>query len=208
MCYIFLAMTDLEFIQSCIEGNGQVWDDFIDKYSSLIYNYIYQVLKIKGYALAQEYVDDVFQEVFLSLCKDDFKKLRSFGAKNGCSLASWLRQVSVNCAIDYLRKIRPSTSLDEEIDEGDGISLKGLIRDYALSLPEKLATEEKFSYLKNCIERLRQDDKYFLELHIYRGLSLEKLKKHFRLSRGALDMYKGRIVTKLRQCFKARGFLS
>ena len=96
-------MDDLEFIQQCASGDKKAWDEFVDKYSRLIYNYIYSVLKTKGLTLAQENIEELFQEIFFSLIKDDFKKLKSFKGLNGCSFASWLRQVTVNFSIDYIR---------------------------------------------------------------------------------------------------------
>ena len=35
---------------------------------------------------------------------------------------------------------------------------------------------------------------------------LEVLKEHFRVSRGAIDMRKSRIIDRLRECFKHKGF--
>jgi RNA polymerase sigma-70 factor (ECF subfamily) len=197
-------MDDLEFIQRCVNGDKQAWDEFLKTYSRLIYSYIYSVIKLKGSILTPENINDLFQEIFLSLIKDNYKKLRSFKARNGCSLASWLRQVVVNHSIDYLRKFKPVASLDQE-DE-DGFSLKELLRDDSPSIREVFNSEENLAHLKDCIAGLSNDDKYFLELHINQGLRLEELKEHFRLSRSAIDMRKSRIIDKLRECFKGKGF--
>ena len=197
-------MDDLAFVQRCVKGNKQDWDEFVDKYSRLIYNYIYSVLKIKGSILTQENINDLFQEIFLSLVKDNFKNLRSFRAKNGCSLASWLRQVVINHTIDYIRKTRTLVSIDEETEED--LSLKEILADDSESVTDKLANEEKLIHLKDCINRLDNNDKYFLELHINRNLTLEELKEIFRISRGAIDMRKSRIIDRLKECFKSKGF--
>ena len=197
-------MDDLEFVQSCVRGDKRAWDEFVDKYSRLIYNYIYRVLNTKGAHLAQEGIDDLFQEIFLALLKDNFKKLKSYQGKNGCSLATWLRQVTINFTIDYLRKIKPAVSLDEETD--DGLSLKAILADNAEPVTATLAAGEKINQLKDCIKGLDRDDKYFLELHLNRGLSLDKLKGVLRISRGAIDMRKSRIISRLRECFESRGF--
>ena len=203
--YNALTMDDLEFVQRCVKGDKQAWDEFLRKYSRLIYNYIHNVLNAKGYPFAQSHINDIFQEIFCSLIKDDFKKLRSFKARNGCSLASWLRQVTINFTIDYIRKIKPAVSIDEETD--DELSLKDLLADDSVSVTDTLSQEERIKSLKECIERLGSDDKYFLELHINRGLRLEKLKDYFKRSRGAIDMQKSRLIDKLRECFKTKGFL-
>jgi DNA-directed RNA polymerase specialized sigma24 family protein len=43
-------------------------------------------------------------------------------------------------------------------------------------------------------------------LLINRGLKPEELKEHLRLSRGAIDMRKSRIIERLRDCFRSKGF--
>jgi len=43
---------------------------------------------------ATEAVNDLFQDFFVAIVRDDFKKLRDFRGERGCTLASWLRLVS------------------------------------------------------------------------------------------------------------------
>jgi len=198
-------MDDLDFVQKCVNGDKQSWDAFVDKYSRLIYSYIYGTLKLKGLGMAQENIEDLFQGIFLSLVNDNFNKLRSFKAKNGCSLASWLRQVTVNFVIDYLRKLKPALSLDEESEEG--FSLKDMLLDKTQPVSEVLKDKERLLQLNDCIQKLDRDDKYFLELHLNRNLALGELTRHFRVSRAAIDMRKFRLIERLRDCFKGKGFL-
>lgn len=198
-------MDDLEFVQRCVNGDKKSWDEFIDRYSRLVYNYIHSTLALKGTnQFNRDNVNDLFQEIFLSLVKDNFKKLRSFKAKNGCSLASWLRQIAINSTIDYLRKCKPTVSLDQERD--DNFSLKDIIADDSASVKDMLTDEEKLRTLKDCIDRLDTDERYFLELHINRGLALEQIKDILGISRAATDMRKARIIDRLKNCFKGKGF--
>jgi len=199
-------MDDLEFVQRCIKGDKQSWDEFLTKYSRLIYSYIFNVINIKGYTLTQANIEDLFQETIFSLITGNFKKLRSFKGLNGCSLASWLRQVVINFTIDYLRKFKtPPLSLDEEYE--DGFSLKQKIADNAPIQSEQLMDREKISSLRDCIKRLDTDDRYFLQLNIDMGFGLEELKDRFGVSRGAIDMRKSRIIQRLKDCFKDKGFI-
>lgn len=198
-------MTDLGFVQRCVKGDKRAWDEFIDKYSRLIYNYIHSALKIKGYAFAEGNLNDIFQDIVLSLAKDNFKKLSTFKAKNGCSLASWLRQVTVNYTIDYIRKLKPALSIDAEND--NGLSLAEILPSACASVKDTLVQEERIAHLKDCINKLDTDDKYFLELYIHRGLNPVELKAHLRISRPAVDMRKSRIVERLKECFKEKGML-
>ena len=198
-------MDDLEFVQKCVKGDKLAWDEFVDKYSNLIYHYIHSVLKLKGVSLpSKDTVPDLFQDFFILLTKDNFKRLKSFKAKNGCSLASWLRQIVVNYSIDYVRRLKPIVSLNEEL--ADGGSLEDLIPDDSLLPPDTLALQDNFSHLTDCIQGLDSDDRYFLELHLNRGLMLKELEFILRISRSAVDMRKARIIQRLRDCFKSKGF--
>ena len=199
-------MDDLIFVQGCLKGNKQSWSEFITRYSPLIYNYIYSVLSIKGRSVCAEQVEDIFQEIFHALIKDNYRKLSSYQGRNGCSLASWLRQVTINFTIDYLRKLKPIMSLDAE-DE-DGFTLKDMLKDLSPGAIEFLNDQERRKTLKACINLLESDEQYFLELFLNQRLALEEIKEHLKISRGAVDMRKGRIFQKIQDCFKKKGFLS
>ena len=198
-------MDDLEFVQKCLANDPLAWSEFINRYSRLIYSYIYGILKLRGIGFQEPHAEDIFQEFFIHLRKDNFRKLRSFKAKNDCSLASWLKVVVVHFSIDYLRKERELISLETEIDED--LTLKDTLKDEKPLSRDKAISLEKIQQLKDCVALLEHADKYFLELHISRGIELENLKEIFRLSRPAMDMRKYRIIERLRECFKQKGFV-
>lgn len=200
-------MDDLEFVQRCMRGDKQSWDDFVEKYSALIYNYIYSVLDFKNFPPSPETVDDLYQEIFVALIKDDFKKLRQFQAKNGASLASWLRIITINYTLDFLRRQKPTISLEESsLDEGR--TLKDFLEDaHSPSADGVLLAKEKLDSLTECIRQLSDQEKYFLEMHIHRQVNLEDLKILLRISRSAVDMRKARIIQRLKECFRGKGFI-
>jgi RNA polymerase sigma-70 factor (ECF subfamily) len=197
-------MDDLKFVQACVKGDKKSWDEFLSRYSRLIYNYIYSVISVKGYRLASEQVEDIFQEILYSLIKDGYRKLSSYQGRNGCSLASWLRQVTINFAIDYLRKLKPMLSIDAETEEG--FSLKDILADLSPDAAEFVNDSDKRRTLEDCIAALERAERYFLELFLNQGLNLEQIRECLKISRGAVDMRKGRIFQKIQDCFGRRGF--
>ncbi|MDD5255912.1 MAG: sigma-70 family RNA polymerase sigma factor [Candidatus Omnitrophica bacterium] len=199
-------MQDLEFVQRCIKGDKLAWNEFIDRYSRLVYNYIYSVLKVQGLNPASfvTHTEDIFQEIFCALLKDNCRKLRAYKGKNGCSLASWLRIVSINATIDYLRRQKPAVSLDEERE--NELSLIDTLKSFAPPALELLSQQEKLKGLRGCIDKLKAEERHLLELHLDMGLSLERVKDVLGVSRGAIDMRKARILEKLKDCFKKKGF--
>ena len=197
-------MDDLEFVQGCLKGDKQSWSEFLSRYSRLIYNYIYSVLAVRVRNFSNDQVEDIFQEIFHALIKDNYKKLSTYRGRNGCSLASWLRQVTVNFTIDYLRRLKPAVSIEAQSE--DGFSLQDTLADLSPGTAEFLNREDKLKTLYECIDLLDSGEQYFMELFFGQGLSLEQLREHFKLNRGALDMRKSRIFQKLRECFKRKGF--
>jgi RNA polymerase sigma factor (sigma-70 family) len=198
-------MDDPELLEGCFKGNKQSWNEFHTRFSRLIYHYIHNVLKTKNCDYHQEDVSDIFQVIFRLLIKDDCKKLRSYSAKNGCSLASWLRLVTINCTLDYLRKLKqPLFSIDD--DGNNQVSFKDRLQDNSALAVDLLSKEEKLVALKDCIDVLAVDDQYFLELFLNQSLKLEQLRRHLKLSRGAVDMRKSRIFKRLADCFRSKGF--
>lgn len=198
-------MDDLDFIQSCTNGDKHSWDEFLSRYSRLIYCYILFVLKKGAPANADASAGDIFNGIICLLIEDDYRKLKSFKAKNGSSFATWLRVVTIHFTIDYLRKQRPSVSLDQE-DE-DGLSLQDIIADHQEPAIDTAHKQDMLRRLEECLELLDDEEEYFLELHINQGVKLNLLKEYFHLSRGAVDMQKSRIIHKLRDCFKKKGVL-
>ncbi|OQB09744.1 MAG: RNA polymerase sigma factor SigW [Candidatus Omnitrophica bacterium ADurb.Bin205] len=199
-------MDDLEFVHKFVKGDIQAREEFLKRYSRLIYNYIYHVLTVKGLKDYLTYVDDIFQGFVLFVIEDDCKRLKSFKARNNCTFATWIRQLTINFTRDYLRKIKPLFSIDAEIN--DEQSLKDILADNSLPVRESLSIEERLRVLDYCIDLLTRDEKYFLELNFNQGVSLEVLRDYFKVSRGAIDMQKNRIIKKLKECFKGKGFLS
>lgn len=201
-------MSDLEFVQRCIRQDKASWDDFVEKYARLIYSAIHSVAKTNGSAsFSSDTAKEIYQELFVFLRKDDFHKLKTFSARNNASLATWLRQVVVNFTVDYLRKLKkPALSLEQE-DE-DGFSLGQVIEDHALSSRQIVFNQEKAAGLSDCISKLESQEQFFIQMHFNLGVVLGDLKDILGITRENVDTRKSRIIEKLRECFKRKGFLS
>lgn len=200
-------MDDLELIRRCISGERQAREEFLRAYHRLMHRYIHATLKAHVISDHQANPDDLFHDLFIFLFEQDCRKLESFQGKNGCSFASWLRLVVVNFVLDRLRKLKGgAVSLDEEY--GEGADVRDMLTDMAANAAESLIHKEGQKSLEECISLLGTEDKYFLELHLYREIGLQQLTEHFQSSRPALDMRKSRIYEKLRDCFRNKGYFS
>jgi RNA polymerase sigma factor (sigma-70 family) len=198
-------MDDLELIQSCSNGDKHSLEEFLSRYSRLIYNYIISVFRNKNCKTSYDLVSDIFNEFFCFLFKDGCRKLKSFKAKNNSTLATWLRVVTIHFTIDYLRSQKESISLEEE--DSRGLTLQEKISSDALSAPDFVYNQEVLNSLSECTELLDPDERLFIELHVHQGVKLSLLKEYFNISRGSIDMQKSRIIAKLRDCFRKKGIM-
>ncbi len=106
-------------LTGCLKGEKAPWDAFVLQYSSLVYHTIKKTFSLYHKEPHSNLVDDLYQEFFLSLLCDDFRKLRQFRGDRGCSLASWLRIVAARLTVDFLRKQEsPTTEGIDSIPNG------------------------------------------------------------------------------------------
>jgi RNA polymerase sigma factor (sigma-70 family) len=85
-----------------LTGDRRSWDGFVRRYAALI------VAAVRGVASHPGDIEDLAQEVFVRLCKDDFRLLRSYDATRA-SLSTWITIVARSTARDALRRRRPDT---------------------------------------------------------------------------------------------------
>lgn len=97
----------------CIEGDKWAWDAFVQRYASVIMAAVGRVLSGRGLAGDPQRVEDVCQEVFVRLIKNDYRLLRSYDPDRA-SIITWLTIIARSSAIDSLRKRKLRTVALEE----------------------------------------------------------------------------------------------
>ena len=176
-----------ELLKGCISGDKKKWDIFVKRYSKLIYHTIYKTLRVNDKPANPDDVNDLFQEVFTSLCAENSKKLKMFDPRKGCNLPSWIRMITMRMTIDHLRKNRPLASVDdlpiEPSQTGD---------------QEIIINEESISHTRKLLEKLSAKDKLLIELSYMRELPPEEVAQILHMSVGAFYTRKNRIIDKLK----------
>jgi RNA polymerase sigma-70 factor (ECF subfamily) len=89
-------------LATLLAGDKRSWDNFVRRYAALI------VAAVRGVASYSGEVEDLTQEVFVRLCKDEFRLLRSYDATRA-SLSTWITIVARSTARDALRRRRPDS---------------------------------------------------------------------------------------------------
>ncbi|MBI4487923.1 MAG: sigma-70 family RNA polymerase sigma factor [Deltaproteobacteria bacterium] len=183
-------MTEKEkaLLASCVNGEKAAWDAFVLQYSGLVYHTIKKTFTLYHTEPRPDLVEDLFQEFFLSLLHDDFKKLRQFRGDRGCSLASWLRVAAARLTIDYLRKQGPSK-----------VELAATLPHDQPDPSNSLIDEEQERSLSQILQALPSRDRLFIDLYFRQSLAPEEIASMLRVSVSAVYTQKSRILDKLRE---------
>ena len=98
---------DFTLLKESIAGKQEAWEILVKRSSKLVYYSVNKTLKSYNHDLQEEDVADIHNSIFLSLLENNYKKLRQFKGKHGCSLSSWIRLISNRHTIDFLRSQKP-----------------------------------------------------------------------------------------------------
>ena len=183
-------MTDAEIqlLSRCFDGHKTSWDEFVRRYSRLIYHTVATTLDRQSREWSRELVDDLFQEIFLCLVSDDFAQLRRFRGDADCTLASWLRMIAVRRTIDYLRKPK---NPDEAFDE--------ILHGRPTDASENSLDHETIQGVAKAVEMLAPRERILIDLMFRQNLAAHDVAAILHLSVGAVYTQKSRILAKLRK---------
>jgi RNA polymerase sigma factor (sigma-70 family) len=191
-------MTEKEktLIGGCLRTEKVAWDSFVRQYSNLVYHTIKKTL-IRHHAEPRaDLVEDLYQEFFVSLLRDECKKLRQFRGAHGCSLASWLRLLTARLTIDFLRK--PSSNSDE---------VAGAMSRYGPDPTEPLLNEQHERLLNQAIQTLSPRDRILLDLCYRQTLASDQVATLLKTSVSAVYAQKSRVLEKIREVLRRSGAL-
>jgi RNA polymerase sigma factor (sigma-70 family) len=128
-----------------LRGEKAAWDAFVRRYGGLV------VAAVRGVAMAQPEVEDLTQEVFVRLCKDDFRLLHSYDPARA-SLSTWLTIVARSTARDGLRRRRAETVPLDIVPEAQ-LAIDPVEPVQKLKLPEALLSPRQRQILAMLYDR-------------------------------------------------------
>ena len=128
-----------------LDGDPEAWKDFVRRYGGLI------VAAVRGLATAPGEVEDLTQDVFVRLCKDDFRLLRSYDPARA-GISTWLTIVARSTARDALRRRRADSVPIESVPEGK-LAVDPVEPRVRLKLPEALLSPRQREILTMLYDR-------------------------------------------------------
>ncbi len=132
-------------LEALIRGERGAWAEFVRRYAGLI------VAAVREMAREPAEVEDLVQDVFLRLCKDDFRLLKSYDPARA-GLSTWLTIVSRSTARDARRRRRAEEIPIEAVAESR-LALDPIEPVRPLKLPEALLSPRQREILSMLYDR-------------------------------------------------------
>ena len=126
-------------------GESGAWQAFVRRYAGLV------AAAVRGIAREPAEIEDLAQEVFLRLCRNDFRLLRSYDPTRA-GLSTWLTIVARSTARDALRRRRPVAVPIDAVPEGL-LAVEPVEPVRKLKLPEALLSPRQREILAMLYDR-------------------------------------------------------
>jgi RNA polymerase sigma-70 factor (ECF subfamily) len=166
-------------LDELLHGEKGAWEAFVRRYAGLV------VAAVRGIAREAGEVEDLTQEVFLRLCKDDFRLLRTFDPARA-GLSTWITIVARSTARDAMRRYRPVSVPIDAVPEGR-LAIDPVEPVRKLKLPEALLSPRQREILTMLYDREMEVSEVAAALGIDRQTvrsahhkAMVKLRAHFK----------------------------
>lgn len=183
-----MADEDRDLIERCLKGEEKAFEQLLGKYRASVFSICLRM--VRNPSTAEEVAEEVFVKIFSAL--DRYDPTFPF--------ASWLRRITSNLCIDYLRreKDRP-LSLDQPIGgSDDGMLIQLPARTVA---PDRdVETKEMMAMVEEAIGRLpehyriivilrHQEERSYEEISEILGIPLGTVKARIHRARNMIAEY-------------------
>ena len=195
-------------LAGCLRGERGAWDEFVRRYSRLVYWSIGQTLQESRFFGRGDLTGDIFQDVFQKIFE---KKLLARLDEAG-NIKKYLVVLSAHLALDRIKSIsrleNKSVFVDAEAGEEDGGRPPEAIEAPPQGQPDQVAAHhEKRAVISGILDGLGAKERACLELDIFDGKSHREIGLILGVSQGAVSSIIRRTKNKVRQKLLKKGIL-
>jgi len=194
---------DRRLISECLSGDRGAWETVVRRFSNLVYQTARTTFIAKQTPFSRQDLEDLHNTVFLGLFEQDCAKLRLYQGRNGCTLASWIRIVTVRMVLNHLRK----RGVDGLLWERKKVPVEELswLRGEDQGPLALMESAEQEELVHEGMKSLAPRDRLFMKLHIDQGLPVEEVAEALRISVQNAYVVKHRAVERLRTYLVSHG---
>lgn len=189
-----LTDVDRELIQRLLAKKAGAWNDFVDRYLSLIYHAIHHTAHLRSARLTPEDVEDIASEVLVQLVTGDYKALREF--KGSASLSTYLTVIARRICVHELTRrqqvreaIRKGESKPVAVDEADD--------------PAAAKAMDKLDDVEALLRRLSGREREIVRLFYLEGRTYEEISTELDIPVNSIGAVLSRARAKLRELSKS-----
>jgi RNA polymerase sigma-70 factor (ECF subfamily) len=184
---------DRNLLKRCLNREAGSWNDFVDRFLSLIYHVIGYTAHLRSVRLTPEDVEDIAAEVLLKIVAADFRVLREF--RGEASLATYLTVVARRICIQELVRrqakdphMRAVIGLPTREPEEAAAALKGM---------------ESLEEVDKLLRRLSGREREIVRLYYLEGRSYEEISTATEMPVNTIGAVLSRARKKLRAAVKS-----
>ena len=157
---------DRDLLKRCLNKDAGSWNDFVDRFLSLIYHVIGYTAHLRSTRVSPEDKEDIAAEVLLKIVDKDFAVLREF--RGHASLATYLTVIARRIAI---RELIRRQKVKDSIARGD-IRFTEPESDDA---PATAKSIERLDEVEKLLKRLSGREREIVRLYYFEGRSYEEI---------------------------------
>lgn len=190
-----LTDVDQKLLKRILEKKPGSWNDFVDRFLSLIYHTIHHTAHLRSAKLRAEDVEDIASEVLVALLADDSKALRSF--RGQASLSTYLTVIARRTCVHELTRRQ---SVRDSIQRGDVQPVTDIPEDDAAAAKAM----EKLEDVDDLLRQLSGKPREVVRLFYLEGRTYEEISTELDLPVNSIGAVLTRAREKLRELSKSQ----
>ncbi|MBA4189993.1 MAG: sigma-70 family RNA polymerase sigma factor [Planctomycetaceae bacterium] len=183
---------DRELLKRCLGRAPGSWNDFVDRFLSLIYHVIGYTAHLRSTHIGPEDVEDIAAEVLLKIVGNDFRVLREF--RGHSSLATYLTVVSRRICIQELARRQKNRSGAAKRDDFDAPD----------TAPAALKGMESLDEVEQLLKSLSGKEREIVRLYYLEGRTYEEISTETEVPVNTIGAVLSRARKKLRESAAAQ----
>jgi RNA polymerase sigma-70 factor (ECF subfamily) len=187
---------DRDLLRRCLNQEPGSWNNFVDRFLSLIYHVIGYTAHLRSVRLNPEDVEDIAAEILLKIVANDFRLLREF--RGEASLATYLTVVSRRICIQQLVQRQKAK---------DAIARGAAIAPYEEpdDAPAALKGIESLEEVEKLLRKLPAAEREIVRLYYLEGRTYEEISTETDVPVNTIGSILSRARKKLRGVVKKTG---
>lgn len=191
------TFTDRDLIDGCLAGDHPAREQFVRRFSRLVYSTLLGTTRARGAYVSELDLEDLHNTVFVSFFDKRCRRLRQYEGRNGCSLASWVRMVTVRTALDFLRRRSDPLSRPERLTPLE--LLPEAADDTQASPWACVQAKEQQALIEKGLQALSARDQLMIRLHCLEERPLAQVAVVLNVSEANIHSVKHRAIQRLKE---------